>query len=76
MSAAAANRLHLTHKGRLNVGADADITIFDPGKLQDKATFEQPALPPEGIEYVLIGGEIALEKGEIRNANCGKSVRM
>ena len=76
MTAAAAERLHLTNKGRLNVGADADITIFDPEKMQDKATFDKPNLAPEGIEYVLIGGEIALEKGEILKNNCGKSVRM
>lgn len=75
MTAAAAERLHLTNKGRLNVGADADITIFDPEKMQDKATFDKPNLAPEGIEYVLIGGEIALEKGEIRNNTCGKAIR-
>ena len=70
-----ARRLHLENKGRLNVGADADITIFDFDKVQDKATFAQPALAPEGIEYVIIGGEIALEKGSIVKENCGKAVR-
>ena len=76
ITAAAAERLHLASKGRLNVGTDADITIFDPETLQDKATFAQPSLGPEGIEYVLIGGEIALEKGNILLHNRGKSVRM
>lgn len=75
MTAQPADRLRLGSKGRLNVGADADITIFDYETVQDGATFAEPALPPQGIEMVLIGGEIALEKGEIKNAACGKSVR-
>ncbi len=75
MTAQPADRLRLGYKGRLNVGADADITIFDYETVQDGATFAEPALPPQGIEMVLIGGEIALEKGEIKNAACGKSVR-
>jgi len=75
MTAQPAARLRLTNKGRLNVGADADITIFDFDTVKDSATFAQPALPPQGIEYVFVGGELALEKGEILNENCGKSVR-
>lgn len=70
-----AQRLGLEHKGRLNVGADGDITIFDFDRIQDRATFPQPNLPPEGIEWVLIGGEVALEKGKIVKENCGKAVR-
>lgn len=75
MTAMQAKRLHLENKGRLNVGADADITIFDYEKIKDGATFAEPALAPEGIEYVLIGGEIALEKGNIIRNDCGKAVR-
>jgi N-acyl-D-amino-acid deacylase len=75
MTAIPANRLHLTNKGRLNVGADADITIFDYETISDTATFAQPALEPVGIETVLIGGEIALEKGKICKSNCGKAIR-
>ena len=75
MTAIPANRLRLENKGRLNVGADADITIFDYEKVTDNATFAQPALEPEGIETVLIGGEIALEKGKIAKDTCGKAIR-
>ena len=75
MTAQPAARLRLENKGRLNVGADADITIFDYETVKDGATFAQPALHPEGIEYVLIGGQIALEKGKILKDNCGKAVR-
>ena len=75
ITAAPANRLGLTNKGRLNVGADADITIFDYETIQDGATFAQPNLPPVGIEYVLLGGEVVLEKGTILKDTCGKAVR-
>ena len=57
------------------MGADADITIFDLEAIQDRATFAEPALAPEGIEYVLIGGEVVLKNGEILKNNCGKAVR-
>ena len=75
MTAMPAQRLGLVNKGRLNVGADADITIFDYNTVRDSATFAQPALDPVGIDTVLIGGEIALEKGKIIKANCGKAIR-
>lgn len=75
MTAIPAQRLGLANKGRLSVGADADITIFDYNTVRDSATFAQPALDPVGIDTVLIGGEIALEKGKIIKANCGKAIR-
>ena len=75
MTAQPAARLHLTTKGRLNVGADADITVFDFETVKDAATFENPALPPTGIEYVFVGGELALEKGKLLKDNCGRAVR-
>ncbi|MBQ1270613.1 MAG: amidohydrolase family protein, partial [Clostridia bacterium] len=75
MTAMPANRLGLENKGRLNAGADADITIFDLDRITDRATFAEPALEPEGIEMVMIGGEIAFKKGKIIKNNCGRAVR-
>ena len=75
MTAVPAERLHLESKGRLNVGADADITVFDFDAIRDGATFEAPATPPQGIEYVLLGGEIVLEHGEILCDRKGKAIR-
>ena len=75
MTAQPATRLHLSNKGRLNVGADADVTIFDFEKIQDGATFAEPAVAPQGIEYVFVGGELAFEHGRILKDDCGKSIR-
>lgn len=75
MTSMPARRLGLVQKGRLNVGADADVVIFDPETIQDRATFQEPALPPVGIEYVLMGGEIALQNGRILRNDLGRAVR-
>lgn len=75
MTAMPAARLGLTSKGRLNAGADADITVFDPARILDHATFSEPALAPEGIDYVILGGEIAAENGCILNDGLGRPVR-
>lgn len=70
-----AERLGLKNKGSLQAGADADIVIFNPDTIADRATFAEPALPPVGIACVLINGEIAMQHGEIINGRLGKAVR-
>lgn len=51
--------------GRLVPGAPADIVIFDPATLRDKATFADQLAPPEGISYVFIDGKVAVDHGTI-----------
>ena len=46
----------MRNKGRLQIGADADITIFDPARIIDRATYEKPDQPSEGIVHVLVNG--------------------
>lgn len=75
MTAMPAEKLGLKNKGRLNVGADADIVIFDLEKITDNATFQEPTLAPSGIDYVLIGGEIAAKDCAVLNGGLGRSVR-
>ena len=75
MTSMPAERLGLAKKGSFQPGSDADIVIFDYENIRDKATFEEPTLVPEGIDYVLIGGEIAAKDGKIVNAHLGKAVR-
>ena len=49
--------------------------VFDLDRIADKATFDQPNLPPEGIDYVLIGGQVAVDHGKILNSRLGRSLR-
>jgi N-acyl-D-aspartate/D-glutamate deacylase len=53
------------HKGRLQEGADADITVFDPKSVTDRATFEHPMLPSTGVQYLLVGGTLLVDQGRI-----------
>jgi imidazolonepropionase-like amidohydrolase len=46
----------MKQKGRLTVGADADITIFDPATVMDRSTYREPSLPPVGIQHVIVNG--------------------
>ena len=50
-------------KGRLQVGSDADITIFNPDTVIDKATFESGLKFSEGIEYVIVNGTPVIDEG-------------
>ncbi len=50
-------------KGRIHVGADADITVFDPDRVVDKATFDQPLQYSGGIQFVLVNGVPVIKEG-------------
>lgn len=67
-----AKRLNLeSRKGLISIGADADITIFDPDKIIDGASYDNITTPPEGIEWVIVGGNIAVERNEIKSEKSG-----
>jgi dihydroorotase len=52
-------------KGRVRVGADADITVFDPNRILDKATFEEPLQPSVGIQFVFVNGVAVVTDGKL-----------
>jgi N-acyl-D-aspartate/D-glutamate deacylase len=53
------------NKGRIRVGADADITVFDAGTVADRSTYAQPALPAAGFRHVLVNGTPVVRDGRI-----------
>ena len=54
-------------KGRIQVGADADITVFDPDKIIDTATFAEPNSFSSGISHVIVGGVVVVEDAKLRS---------
>ena len=52
-------------KGRLQEGADADVVVFDPQTISDRATYEKPMEPSVGVRYLLVGGIIVIDEGKI-----------
>lgn len=70
-----AQLLRLKDRGYLREGFFADIVIFDPDKVEDKATFEDPLQEPVGIHYVLVNGRIAVQDGDITDERNGKVLR-
>lgn len=63
-------------KGRIAVGADADITVFDAAKIIDRATFEAPTTPSAGISHVIVGGTFVVWNGElVKDARPGRAVK-
>ena len=75
MTGAPAARVGLRNRGLIKEGMFADITIFDPAKVIDKATFEAPNQYPVGIEYVLVNGKISVGKGRRTTALAGRVLR-
>ena len=63
-------------KGRIRVGADADITVFDPERVIDKATYEEPLQYSAGIQFVLVNGVVVLKGGQlVEGVSPGRAAR-
>jgi len=66
----------MRNKGRIRVGADADITVFDASHIIDRATFQQPALPSAGIAHVLVNGKPVLLNAAVQHGvHPGQAIR-
>jgi N-acyl-D-amino-acid deacylase len=70
-----ASNLQIAKRGLLKPGNFADVAIFDPQKIQDKATYEEPHQYAEGMIYVLVNGTVVLQHGEHTGAMPGRCVR-
>jgi N-acyl-D-aspartate/D-glutamate deacylase len=75
MTSLPAQTFGLFQKGILRQGMDADLVVFDPATVIDKSTFEDPSRAPEGIRWVIVNGEIAVEDGRTTGATSGKVLR-
>jgi len=72
MTSTAARHVGLKGRGLVLEGYFADITVFDPARITDKATFENPHQFPVGIEYVLVNGQVELERGNQNSTLAGR----
>jgi N-acyl-D-amino-acid deacylase len=72
MTSLPAQVLRLSDRGLIKKGLYADIVIFDPERIRDTATYENPHQYPEGIQYVIVNGTIAALDGKSTGALAGK----
>jgi N-acyl-D-aspartate/D-glutamate deacylase len=75
MTGMPADRLRLPDRGRVAVGSAADLVVFNPATVMDRATFEDPFQYPEGISTVAVNGRVALRDGERIGTGAGKGLR-
>ncbi len=75
MTSLSAAKLGLRDRGLLLAGYYADLTLFDPQRVADRATYTNPFQYSEGIEYVIVNGQVVLEKGKHTGARPGKALR-
>ena len=75
MSGGPAQKMGLEDRGLVKKNYWADLVLINPKKISDKATFENPYQYPDGIEYVFVNGEIAVEKGSYTGKRAGKVLR-
>ena len=66
----------MKNKGRIRIGADADLTIFDPQSITDRSTFQDPAKYSEGIKFVLVNGILIIKDGQLQSGiSPGRPIR-
>jgi N-acyl-D-amino-acid deacylase len=75
MTSAAAMRLGLTDRGHLRDGFVADVVVFDPDRVRSNATHDEPRRFPDGIEWVIVGGEVVVDRGVHTGARSGRVLR-
>lgn len=75
MTSLPADRLGLSDRGYIKEGMLADITIFDPGTVDEGGTFEDPHHYPVGIPYVIVNGTITVDQGEMTENRAGRVLR-
>ncbi|MBV9545052.1 MAG: D-aminoacylase [Chloroflexi bacterium] len=75
MTGLPASILGFKDRGRIAAGMMADIVLFDPTRIADASTYAEPTRLAQGVEYVLLGGELALERGSLVRLDAGRVLR-
>jgi N-acyl-D-amino-acid deacylase len=75
MTSMNADKISITDRGRIQVGLAADITVFDPEKIADRATFVEPHQYAAGVSYVVVNGQVVLDAGVHTGALPGRVLR-
>jgi N-acyl-D-aspartate/D-glutamate deacylase len=75
MTSAAADRVGLIDRGRVADGLAADLVIFDPDRVRSNATYDEPRRFPDGIEWVIVAGQVVVDGGEHTGARPGRVLR-
>jgi N-acyl-D-amino-acid deacylase len=75
MTSLNAAKLGIEDRGLLRPGNWADVTVFEPERVIDRATYEAPFQYPEGIAYVIVNGQVVLEEGKHTGARPGRALR-
>lgn len=75
MTGLAADVVGLHDRGRVLPGLVADLVLFDPTTVADEATYAQPTRQARGVEYVLVGGELAVDSGRVARLDLGRALR-
>jgi N-acyl-D-amino-acid deacylase len=70
-----AQREHLTDRGLIKVGYYADITVFDPSTISDRATYAEPTQVSQGVDYVFVNGQLEYEHGKLTGSRAGRPLR-
>jgi N-acyl-D-aspartate/D-glutamate deacylase len=75
MTSFPANRLGIKDRGIIAEGYFADLVLFDPDRIRDRSTYENPRQFPEGIHQVIVNGHAVFENGEMKKIRPGKVLR-
>lgn len=69
-----AQRYHLVNRGLIEAGFYADVTVFNPATIIDRATYAEPTLLSDGVDWVLVNGKIEYQHGKLTGINAGRAL--
>jgi N-acyl-D-amino-acid deacylase len=75
MTGLPARTFRLQDRGLVREGMAADLVVFDPARVEDKATFAKPHQYSQGFDFVLVNGKVVVDGGKLTAARAGKTLR-